>query len=150
MILNLPTSVAEGYKSASQKARVITEAWALENMYCPACVSDGLDDMPRGTEAVDFVCPRCSCGFQLKAMSKPIGRRIVDAAYDAMIRAILGNRLPHFLLLSYDFDAAVVNDLVLIPSFCLPPSAIEKRRPLAVTARRAGWVENMERPALRL
>lgn len=140
MILNLPTQAAAGYKSASQKARVITEAWASANMYCPACTSNNLDKTKTGTEAVDFLCSRCDSQFQLKAMSRPIGRKIVDAAYDAMIRAVLEDRLPHFLFLSYSNFRFTVSDLLLIPNFCLPESAIERRKPLRTTARRAGWV----------
>jgi len=140
MILNLPTGVARGYKSASQRARVITEAWTSTNMYCPACTSNNLAKTKAGTEVVDFFCSRCYSQFQLKAMSRPIGRRIVDAAYDPMIRAILQDRLPHFLFLSYNNVHLMVNDLLLIPSFCLAKSAIERRNPLRATARRAGWV----------
>lgn len=140
MILNLPATVARGYKSASQRARVLTEAWTFENMYCPACTSNNLDKTPTGAEAVDFFCSRCDSLYQLKAMSRPIGRKIVDAAYDAMIRAILQDRLPHFFFLSYNSIHLTVTDLLLIPNFCLGRSAIEKRNPLKPTARRAGWV----------
>lgn len=140
MILNLPTKAAKIYKSASQKARVITEAWTLSNMYCPACTSNNLYRTKAGTEAVDFFCSRCASQFQLKAMSKPIGRKIVDAAYDSMIRAILQDRLPHFLFLSYNNFSLIVRDLLLIPNFCLSESAIERRKPLRDTARRAGWI----------
>jgi type II restriction enzyme len=55
-----------------------------------------------------------------------------------MMRAIQQDRLPHFLVLTYDSDN--VSDLVLIPRFALSPSAIEPRRALSPTARRAGWV----------
>ena len=140
MILNLPIEKAEGYKSASQKARVMTESWILANMYCPACASNRLTDTANNTEAVDFICSRCDCGFQLKAKSGAIGRKIVDAGYDAMMRAIAANRLPHFLLLSYNNRYSTVNDLLLVPNFCLGASAIEARKPLSATARRAGWV----------
>lgn len=140
MILNLPIQTAQGYNSPSQKVRVMTEAWTLSNMYCPACISNHLTETPSGTEAVDFICPQCDSGFQLKAMSRPIGRKIVDAAYEAMLRAILQNRLPHFLFLSYSNLTSTVNDLLLIPNFCLPKSAIERRNPLKPTARRAGWI----------
>ena len=140
MILNLPTQAAKGYKSASQRARVITEAWTLTNMYCPACTANNLAKTRAGTEAVDFLCSRCDSQFQLKAMSRPIGRKIVDAAYDSMIRAILQDRLPHFFFLSYNNVRLIVSDLLLIPNFCLSKSAIERRKPLRSTARRAGWV----------
>lgn len=140
MILNLPIQAAQGYKSPSQRTRVITETWTRSNMYCPACVSNSLIPTKGGTEAVDFLCDRCESAFQLKAKSGSIGRKIVDAAYDAMMRAVLQNRLPHFLFLSYDSFTATVSDLLLVPNFCLPPSAIEARKPLRPTARRAGWV----------
>lgn len=140
MNLNLPIKVAQGYKSASQKARVITEAWTSSNMYCPACVRNYLSQTKSSTEVVDFFCEKCDSQFQLKATSKLIGRKIVDAAYNVMMQAIVENRMPHLLLLSYDNFRATVNDLLLIPGFCFPASAIEKRKPLKPTARRAGWV----------
>ena len=37
MDLRFNTSLAEGYKSASQIARVLTEGWLARNMYCPIC-----------------------------------------------------------------------------------------------------------------
>lgn len=140
MKLNLPIEIGEGYKSPSQIARVVTEAWTLGNMYCPACVSNKLIDTANNTEAVDFVCGRCDSGFQLKAKSGVIGRKIVDAGYDAMMRAIDKDRLPHFLFLGYNKSSYTVSDLLLVPNFCLGRSAIEARKPLSATARRAGWV----------
>ena len=140
MNLNLPIEAAQGYKSASQQARVITEAWTSSNMYCPACVCNYLRKTKDNTAVVDFLCEKCDSQFQLKATSKLIGRKIVDAAYDGMMRAIEENSLPHLLLLSYDNFKATVNDLMIIPGFCFPTSAIEARKPLKPTARRAGWV----------
>jgi type II restriction enzyme len=140
MNLNLPIEIAQKYKSASQKARIITETWALENMFCPVCTSNKLCGTKPGTEAVDFVCGECEASFQLKSLNKKIGDKIVDASYDAMIRAIRRNGLPHFLFLSYSSETYFVNDLILIPQFCISESAIEKRKPLAQTAKRAGWI----------
>lgn len=140
MNLELPIEAAIGYKSRSQIARVLTEGWTQRNMYCPACTSNYLVSVKTGTEAVDFICYDCDAAFQLKAMRKSIGRKIVDAAYDAMIRAILEDRLPHLLLMSYCYTRATVQDLLLIPKFCIPESSIEVRKPLSSTARRAGWV----------
>ena len=37
MDLRFNTSLAEGYKSANQIARVMTEGWLARNMYCPIC-----------------------------------------------------------------------------------------------------------------
>ena len=140
MDLRLPAAGLEGYKSASQRARVGTESWGAENFYCPACESLRLRSAPRGTPAVDYFCPACESPFQLKSQSKPLGSKIVDAAYSEMKRAILGDRTPNLYILHYDLTAWSVRTLILIPRFAFALSAIERRPPLSATARRAGWV----------
>lgn len=140
MILNLPIEVSRQYKNPSQKARVMTEAWAASNLYCPACIASNLRQATNNAEVIDFSCGSCGSLFQLKAKRNALGSKIVDAGYAAMLRAIANDSLPHFLLLTYDFREAMVKDLLLIPDCCLPNSAIEPRKPLASTARRAGWI----------
>jgi type II restriction enzyme len=56
-----------------------------------------------------------------------------------MIAAIRSDATPNLLVLQYSGSWTVQN-LMLIPSFFFTESAIEKRLPLAPTARRAGWV----------
>ncbi len=67
----MASELASAYRSASQRARVVTEAWGATNLYCPNCPSPQL------------------------------------------------TRLQHF---------------------AFPESAIVRRNPLSLTARRAGWV----------
>lgn len=140
MNLDLPVELAQRYRSPSQQTRVFTEAWALENVYCPSCTSNAIIKTPGNTEAVDFVCPKCTALFQLKATRKGSGRKVPDAAYDAMMRAISEDRFPHLFLLRYNLLRARVRDLLVVPSFALPVSAIEARKPLRASARRAGWI----------
>ncbi len=140
MDLNLPTAGLDRYKSASQRARVGTESWATANLFCPCCDSLRLSPLPRNAAAIDFSCPACGSPFQLKSQSKALGRRIVDAAYSEMKRAILEDRTPNLYVLHYDATAWAVRTLVLIPHFAFALSVLERRRPLAPTARRAGWV----------
>jgi type II restriction enzyme len=128
-----------GYSSNSQIARVLTESWLARTMYCPACQSDKLSATQANTPSVDFTCPSCSLDYQLKSTKSPIKNRVVDSGYDAMIRAIRNDRTPNLFLLQYS-PAWLVANLYLIPSFFLIESAIEKRKPLSTTARRAGWV----------
>jgi type II restriction enzyme len=54
-----------------------------------------------------------------------------------MIQAIQSDNVPNLLVLQYDLRWHVRN-LILVPSFFFTEAAIEKRKPLAVTARRAG------------
>jgi type II restriction enzyme len=138
--LRLPTDELKHYKSASQRARVGTESWGAANFFCPACESPSLNVAPRNTVAVDYFCPSCESPFQLKSQSKPLGSRIVDAAYSQMKRAILEDRTPNLFVLHYDLDTWAVRSVLLVPHFAFALSAVERRKPLAPTARRAGWV----------
>lgn len=136
----LPTENLERYHSTSQRARVASEAWATANLFCVNCDSPNLEPTRANTHAVDYYCPKCRDPFQLKSRSKPFGHRILDAAYSKMIEAISSDRAPHFVLLHYAPGTWQVLDLLLIPRFAIPKSAIEKRNPLSPTAQRAGYV----------
>jgi type II restriction enzyme len=136
--LRLPIEEAQSYKSLSQRARVTTETWAERNAFCVACTSEHLHRTRSNSEVFDFNCTQCGAAYELKASRRPFSNRIVDAGFEAMLRAIRQDRLPHFFVLRYGPE--VVRDLMLIPSFALSASAIEPRRPLSATARRAGWV----------
>jgi type II restriction enzyme len=139
MNLVLSRELGAGYTSPTQKVRVITERWALGNLYCPACDCDRLQDLPVNTPAVDLHCFECSQRYQLKSTRSWCPRKIVDAAYASMIEAIRSDRVPNLLLLHYD-TAWSVRNLVLVPRFFFSESSVEQRRPLGPTARRAGWV----------
>jgi type II restriction enzyme len=128
------------YKSGAQRARVATEAWAHENLYCPNCATASLDRAPINAPAVDYLCPSCRITFQLKSQSRVFSLRIVDAAYESMVRAIRENRTPALFALHYSVPNWEVENVIVIPHFAFPLSAIERRPPLSATARRAGWV----------
>ena len=57
-----------------------------------------------------------------------------------MRRAILLDRTPNLYVLYYDLTQWLVRTVILIPHFAFALSAIECRKPLAATARRAGWI----------
>lgn len=137
--LSMEASCAEGLKSQCQVARRVTETWADANLFCAACTSDRIKALPHNSQAIDFACPKCSAPFQLKAARVWNERRIPDAGYQAMMRALASDRVPNLLVMQYTLDWKVQN-LVVIPSFFFTSAAVEKRTPLAPTARRAGWV----------
>jgi type II restriction enzyme len=139
MNLAMDVRQAEGFKSQAQIARVVSEDWATGNLYCPACASDELTRAPNNTKVFDFTCPRCVARFQLKSSRRWTEHKIPDAGYNAMMEAISTNNNPNLFILHYGSNWTVQN-LFLIPSFFLSGSAIQKRSPLAPTARRAGWI----------
>jgi len=139
--MNLQCEVerALGYRSPTQIARIVSEHWCARELYCPACDSGTLSESQPNNPAVDFECKKCEQPFQLKSLRHWNPRKVVDAGYEAMMRAIRADRTPNLLLLHYS-DAWMVQNLLLIPRMFFTESVIEKRKPLGPTARRAGWV----------
>jgi type II restriction enzyme len=132
--------LAAAYRSGSQRARVVTESWGESNLYCPNCSSPKLTWLEPGHPASDYSCPKCGFWFQLKSQKSRLGESITDGAYAAMMNAIRHDETPNFYFMQYELVTWRVKNLLLVPSFAFPPSAIIKRAPLSSTARRAGWV----------
>lgn len=139
MELSLNLSYADGYKSRSQIARVITETWVSQNAYCPHCGCGTLVKYVNNSPVLDFHCPICKQGFELKSKSGKYGRKIVDGEYSTMISRITSSTNPDFFFLNYQLDTNRVTDFLLIPKQFITESIIEKRQPLSASARRAGW-----------
>jgi type II restriction enzyme len=141
MAFDLTCSAAPSvnYRSKAQIARVVTENWCATSMYCPACSSNALASTANNCPGIDFNCPKCGLSYQLKSSKTAFKNRVVDAGYDAMINAVRSAQVPNLLLLHYSAGWSII-DLFLIPSFFFTESSIEKRKPLSVKARRAGWI----------
>jgi type II restriction enzyme len=139
MNLQCDVELASGYRSASQIARILSEHWCTRELYCPACESNSLTGSKPNNPAVDFACAKCEQPFQLKSLRHWNPRKVVDAGYEAMVRAIRGDRTPNLLLLHYS-DLWTVQNLLLVPRMFFTESVIEKRKPLGPNARRAGWI----------
>lgn len=139
MNLQCRIDLAAKYKAGSQIARVLSEDWCSRELYCPACDSDRLIGSKPNTEVVDFRCVKCEQPYQLKSLKIWNPRKVVDAGYEAMIRAIRSDNTPNVLLLQYS-KSWLVQNLLLIPRMFFSESVIEKRKPLGPNARRAGWI----------
>ena len=62
--------LAGAYTSGAQRARVVTEAWGGQNLFCPNCPSPKLTWLEPGHPASDYSCPRCGFWFQLKSQQR--------------------------------------------------------------------------------
>lgn len=133
-------AVAEGYRSRSQMARVLTEDWVNRQLYCPRCGNSYISRFPNNRVVADFFCPCCKSEYELKSKEGKIGKKIADGAYDTFVDRITGSDNPDFFVMSYDLQELCVNDLWIIPKHFFIPAIVEKRRPLSDTAKRAGWV----------
>lgn len=107
--------------------------------YCPACLSPLLR-ANNNSIAVDFACSNCAVEYQLKGAKSKFGPKVSDGAYKTMLAAVRSNTCPALVLMHYSIVDWTVRDLIVIPPFALTEQAIIARKPLAPTARRAGWI----------
>ena len=139
MELKCNPDVAAHLHSGSKRAGFITERWFAGYAYCLACGSNRLNQTKANTPARDYICPSCSSPYELKSSLSPLGRRVVDGAYQTMMQRIAAAEAPTLMLLRYANDWAI-RDLLALHSVFLTPAVIEQRAPLGPNARRAGWV----------
>lgn len=139
MKLTLDVKLAEGYKSLSQKIRVMTEYWVNQSVYCPNCGQSDIEKYGNNRPVADFYCKRCNEDFELKSKQKSITSKIVDGAYRTMLERLTSSSNPNFFLLNYDLLNLEVTNFFVIPKHFFVPEIIEKRNPLSVSARRSGW-----------
>ena len=140
MNLQFNTSLAEGYKSASQIARVLTEDWLAHNMYCPICGELTIRRAEPNAPVKDFVCNNCKSQYELKSKKNDSDRfqsTVADGVYGTMIDRITFLDNPSFFFMHY--NRYEVNNLIIVPKCFFTPDIIEKRNALSNNARRAGW-----------
>ncbi len=140
MDLHLTASLGDTYHGPTQIARILSEDWFAREGYCLSCLHRPVTRLEDNTAVADFSCPECSEPYQLKARTVPFGNVVADGAYRTFHTAVANGEAPNLLLLHYDRARSEVLDLVSIHRKLLSPLSIIKRKPLAVTARRAGWV----------
>ncbi len=139
MQLACDLSIAETYKSASQRARVISELWFSQNCYCLACPSNRLIRTAPNTQATDFGCDVCGHRYELKTFRKRPTKSLVDGAYSALLARVNSGSAPTLCLLERS-DSWQIDSLTAIHSSFLTPVVIERRPALGPHARRAGWI----------
>lgn len=139
MNLNFNSKLADKYTSFSQKIRVLSETWVLNEIYCPGC-GINLHEYENNKPVADFYCRKCAEDFELKSKKGKIGKKVSAGAYSQLIRRINSPQKPHFFFMSYIADMLKVNDFFVVPKYFFVSEIIEKRKPLANSARRAGWV----------
>lgn len=128
------------YISGSQRARVWTERWVADWIFCPNCGRSSLSQFIANLPVADFFCAGCNEQYELKSQAKPFGRKLVNGSYDRKIERLSSSTNPNFILLTYSATAASVTDVCFVPKHFFTLEMIERRRPLSPTARRAGWV----------
>jgi type II restriction enzyme len=69
-----------------------------------------------------------------------VGKKIVNGAYTSMIDRLKSNNNPNLFLLTYEKASLEIRNFIAIPKYFFIPDIVEKRQPLNLTAKRAGWI----------
>jgi len=64
------------FEGAPQRARVQTEGWVAERLFCPNCGADRLQQHPANRPVADFLCTVCDEDYELKAAKGRLGRKV--------------------------------------------------------------------------
>lgn len=139
MNLYFDTNLAAGYHSNSQKVRIMSEAWLVDNCYCVNC-GNKLEHFENNKPVGDMFCKNCKEQFELKSNKLKLGKKIIDGTYSTMIEKIDNGDIPNFFYLNYSINDYKVNNLIIIPKHYFTKEIIIKRPPLSSAARRAGWI----------
>ena len=103
------------YNSGSQNARVWTEQWVSDWLYCPNCGNDRLSQFPPNVPVADSFCAACNDQFELKSAKKPFGPKLANGAYSKKIERLTSSTNPNFFLLNYNLSNLSVENVCVIP-----------------------------------
>jgi len=140
MNLTFNPKIAASYKNNSQKIRVLSEDWVDKQIFCPNCGLAKIDQYENNKPVADFYCTNCNEEYELKSKKDSIGNKIVDGAYDSMIKRLSQKNNPNFFFLTYNPIKLDIENFLVIPKHYFVPDIIEKRNPLSEDAKRADWV----------
>lgn len=128
------------YSSGSQSARAWTEQWVRTWAYCPNCGASNINPFPNNSPVADFHCTSCKEEYELKSQKSRFGSKVLDGAFKTKCERLAADNNPNLFLMNYDIKRLSVVNLLVVPKHFFVRDIIEERKPLAATARRAGWV----------
>jgi type II restriction enzyme len=128
------------YSSPSQSARDWTERWVSQHVFCPNCGNQKINQYEANRPVADFFCTDCKEEYELKSQKSKFGLKVLDGAFRTMCSRLAESNNPNLLLLNYNLRQFAVTNLFVVPKHFFVREIIEKRKPLADTARRAGWI----------
>jgi type II restriction enzyme len=128
------------YTSGSQSARAWTEQWVRTWVYCPNCGASKINPFPNNSPVADFQCTSCNEEYELKSQKSQFGSKVLDGAFKTKCQRLAASNNPNLFLMNYDLRQLSVVNLFVVPKHFFVLDIIEQRKPLAPTARRAGWI----------
>lgn len=78
--------------------------------------------------------------MSLKSQRHAFGNKVLDGSFRTKCERLAASNNPNLFLLNYDFKQRSVTNLFVVLKHFFVREIIEERKPLAPTARRAGWI----------
>ena len=128
------------YTSPSQSARAWTERWVRDWVYCPNCGCPTISPFPNNSPVADFFCAVCKEEYELKSQKSVFDNKVMDGSYRTKCERLAASNNPNLFLLNYDLKQLTVANFLVVPKHFFVKEIIQERKPLAPTARRAGWI----------
>jgi len=128
------------YVSGSQSARAWTERWVRDWVFCPNCGGVTISQFPNNSPVADFFCNSCKEEYELKSQKTAFGSKVLDGAFRTKCERLAADNNPNLFLLNYDLKQFSVRNFFVVPKHFFVRDIIAERKPLAQTARRAGWI----------
>jgi type II restriction enzyme len=111
-----------------------------DQVYCPNCGSLKINAFPNNAPVADFFCTSCKEEYELKSQKSIFGKKVLDGSFKTKCERLAADNNPNLFLLNYDLKDRRVHNLLVVPKHFFVRETIEERKPLADTARRAGWI----------
>ena len=127
------------HKRVAKRARV-DRALGSRLGLCPNCGSPKINPFPNNGPVADFFCASCKDEFELKSQKTKFGDKVLDGSFKTKCERLAASNNPNLFLLNYDLRQLTVINLLVVPKHFFVREIIEERKPLAATARRAGWI----------
>ncbi len=86
------------FESPSQNARVWTEGWVAQSLFCPNCGAERISRFPANRAVADFECRSCSEQYELKAQRSRFGSKIMDGEYSTKLRRLRAADNPSLMV----------------------------------------------------
>src|SRR2546430_17429710 len=83
-----------GYTSGSQSARIWTERWVRDWVYCPNCGGAKISSFPNNSPVADFFCASCNEAYELKSQKRSFGSKVLDVAFRTKSAALATDKNP--------------------------------------------------------
>jgi hypothetical protein len=109
-------------------------------VYCPNCGSQNIKPFPNNSPVADFLCTSCNEEYELKSQKTVFGNKVLDGSFKTKCDRLAADNNPNLFLLNYNLKELSVLNFLVVPKHFFVREIIEERKPLASTARRAGWI----------